>query len=150
MGRRRSCADGTTRCRSCIDAQNERVTDLGRQIARSLPQRSGTAIAITNVALFDSERGESIPNATVVFHGERVVAAGGAGTSVPSDARRIDGTDKALLPGLWNMHMHTVAEFGPRLLAEGVTTIRDPGNEPGVHRQDARRSSRAASCSVRA
>lgn len=113
-----------------IDAQNERVTDLGRQVARSLPQRSATAIAVTNVALFDSERGQSIPNATVVFHGERVVAAGGAGTSVPSDARRIDGTDMWLLPGLWNMHMHTAAEYGPRLLAEGVTTIRDPGNAP--------------------
>ncbi len=28
------------------------------------------------------------------------------------------------------MHMHTFAEFGPRLLAEGITTIRDPGNNP--------------------
>ena len=26
--------------------------------------------------------------------------------------------------------MHTFAEFGPRLLAEGITTIRDPGNNP--------------------
>ena len=50
--------------------------------------------------------------------------------SVPSDARRIDGSGKTLLPGLWNMHMHLFADFGPRLLAEGVTTIRDPGNNP--------------------
>ena len=26
--------------------------------------------------------------------------------------------------------MHLFADFGPRLLAEGVTTIRDPGNSP--------------------
>ena len=113
-----------------IAAQHERVTDLGRQIASSLPQRAGTAIAITNVSLFDSELGETIPNATVILHGETVAAVGASEVSVPSDARRIDGSGKMLLPGLWNMHMHTFAEFGPRLLAEGVTTIRDPGNNP--------------------
>ncbi|MGA8097335.1 MAG: amidohydrolase family protein, partial [Candidatus Cybelea sp.] len=113
-----------------IAAQHERVTDLGRQIASSLPQRAGTAIAITNVSLFDSERGATIPNATVLLHGETVAAVGGSELSLPSDARRIDGSGKTLLPGLWNMHMHTFAEFGPRLLAEGVTTIRDPGNNP--------------------
>jgi imidazolonepropionase-like amidohydrolase len=113
-----------------IAAQHERVTDLGRQIASSLPQRAGTAIAIDNVSLFDSERGETIPNTTVLLHGDRVAAVGGSELSVPSDARRIDGDGKTLLPGLWNMHMHTFAEFGPRLLAEGVTTIRDPGNNP--------------------
>jgi imidazolonepropionase-like amidohydrolase len=113
-----------------IDAQNARSADLGKQIARTLPQRSSTAIAISNVALFDSENGQVVPNATVVVAGDRVVAVGGSEVSIPSDARRIDGTGKTLLPGLWNMHMHTFAEFGPRLLAEGVTTIRDPGNNP--------------------
>src|ERR1700729_3218688 len=113
-----------------LAAQNERVTDLGRQIARTLPQRSGTAIAIANVTLFDSEAGSAIPNASVLLHGDKVVAVGGAEVSVPSDARRIDGSGKMLLPGMWNMHMHLFAEFGPRLLAEGVTTIRDPGNSP--------------------
>jgi hypothetical protein len=113
-----------------FDAQNARIAELGRLIAQSLPQRTGTAIAITNVALFDSEAGSIVPNATVLFSGERVAAAGGPDVSIPSDARRIDGTGKTLLPGLWNMHMHLSADFGPRLLAEGVTTIRDPGNNP--------------------
>jgi imidazolonepropionase-like amidohydrolase len=113
-----------------LDAQNERVAELGRQIARTLPQRLGTAVAVTNVSLFDSERGEAIPGATVVFHGDSIAGVGTSDAAIPSDARRIDGTGKTLLPGLWNMHMHTFAEFGPRLLAEGVTTIRDPGNNP--------------------
>jgi imidazolonepropionase-like amidohydrolase len=113
-----------------LDAQNERVADLGRQIARTLPQRAGTAIAVTNVSLFDSEAGSVVPNATVLFAGERVAAIGGSDLTVPADARRIDGTGKTLLPGLWNMHMHLFADFGPRLLAEGITTIRDPGNNP--------------------
>lgn len=113
-----------------LDAQNARVAELGRQIARTLPQRSATAIAVTNVGLFDSETGNLNPNSTLLFHGEKVVAVGGPSLSVPSDARRIDGTGKTMLPGLWNMHMHLFADFGPRLLAEGVTTIRDPGNNP--------------------
>jgi len=113
-----------------IDAQNRRVAQLGQQIAQTLPQRVGTAIAVINVTLFDSEYGTTTPGATAVFHGERIVAVGDAGVPIPSDARRIDGAGKTLLPGLWNMHMHLFAEFGPRLLAEGVTTIRDPGNNP--------------------
>jgi hypothetical protein len=113
-----------------LDAQSQRVVELGRQIARSLPQRFGTAIAVTNVSLFDSQSGESVANATVVFHRDTIAAVGASEAGVPGDARRIDGTGKMLLPGLWNMHMHTFAEFGPRLLAEGVTTIRDPGNNP--------------------
>lgn len=113
-----------------LDAQDARVAELGRQIAQSLPQRAGTAIAITNVSLFDSESGSIVPNATVLMSGERIAAVGGSDVSLPSDARRIDGSGKTLLPGLWNMHMHLFAGFGPRLLAEGVTTIRDPGNNP--------------------
>jgi imidazolonepropionase-like amidohydrolase len=113
-----------------LDAQHQHVAELGRQIARTLPQRAGTAIAITGASLFDSEAGSIVPNTTVIFHGERVVAVSTAESSIPSDARRIDGSEKTILPGLWNMHMHLFADFGPRLLAEGVTTIRDPGNDP--------------------
>jgi len=113
-----------------LDAQDERVVERGRAIAQSLPQRGASAIAITNVALFDSEAGAIVPNASVLLHGDRVAAVGGSELTIPGDARRIDGTGKTLLPGLWNMHMHLAADFGPRLLAEGVTTIRDPGNAP--------------------
>src|SRR5262249_48397367 len=77
-----------------------------------------------------SERGVLVPNSTVVLHGDSVAAVGSSDVSVPSDARRIDGTGKTLLPGLWDMHHHLSADFGPRLLAQGVTTIRDPGNDP--------------------
>lgn len=113
-----------------LDAQNARTADLGRELARTLPQRSATAVAITGVSLFDSESGTLVPNSTVIFHGDTVAAVGGNDVTVPSDARRIDGTGKTLLPGLWDMHHHLSAEYGPRILAQGVTTIRDPGNNP--------------------
>lgn len=112
-------------------AQNEHVTALGRQFATTVPQHVGTAIAITSVALFDSEKGNVQPNATVLIKGDTIVAVGTSDTAIPSDARRIDGAGKTLVPGLWNMHMHLYdVTIGPLLLAEGATTIRDPGNAP--------------------
>ena len=112
-----------------IAAQHERDAQLGRQIAATIPQRSATALAIAGGMLFDSESGQLVPNATVLMKDDAIVAVGN-GVDVPSDARTIDGAGKTVIPGLWNMHMHMDATYGPRLLAEGVTTIRDPGNDP--------------------
>ena len=42
----------------------------------------------------------------------------------------IDGKGRTLLPGLWEMHIHySGVEFGPALLAAGITTARDCGGE---------------------
>src|ERR1700681_2307652 len=112
-----------------IAAQHERDALLGKRIAATIPQRSATAIAITGATVFDSENGRLVPNTTVLMKGDAIVAVGSS-VDVPSDARTIDGAGKTVLPGLWNMHMHMDATFGPRLLAEGVTTVRDPGNDP--------------------
>ena len=112
-----------------IAAQHERETALGKNIALTLPQRSSTAIAITGADLFDSESGELVSGATLLLKGETIVGMGRA-IDVPSDARRIDGSAKTVLPGLWNMHMHMDSSLGALMLAEGVTTIRDPGNDP--------------------
>lgn len=44
----------------------------------------------------------------------------------------IDVRGLSLLPGLWEMHVHySGVEFGPALLAAGVTTARDCGGEFG-------------------
>jgi imidazolonepropionase-like amidohydrolase len=61
----------------------------------------------------------------------RIVAAGGAGAvKVPAGVRVIHAEGRSLLPGLWEMHVHySGVEFGPALLAAGVTTARDCGGE---------------------
>ena len=42
----------------------------------------------------------------------------------------VDAKGQMLLPGLWEMHTHfSGVEFGPALLAAGVTTARDCGGE---------------------
>lgn len=45
----------------------------------------------------------------------------------------IDGTDKFIIPGLWDMHTHTwwaYKEFFPLLMANGITGIREMWGEP--------------------
>jgi cytosine/adenosine deaminase-related metal-dependent hydrolase len=42
----------------------------------------------------------------------------------------IDGTGKTLVPGLWDNHQHYGDDStGPLLLATGITSVRDPGNQ---------------------
>jgi imidazolonepropionase-like amidohydrolase len=72
-------------------------------------------------------------HATVVTRDGRIVAAGPASAiEIPADAKRIDATNKFIVPGLWDMHAHyEQVEWGPIYLAAGVTTVRDVGNEFG-------------------
>src|SRR5437899_281905 len=88
------------------------------------------SVAFAHVSVIDAR--DSLPrrDQTVVVRGNRIVAAGPARTtSVPSGARIIDGSDKFLIPGLWDMHVHTAIIGGRELLglyvANGVTGVRD-------------------------
>ena len=68
---------------------------------------------------------------TVVVDKGVIVAAGpAAATTVPAGAQVIDGAGKTLVPGLWDSHMHFGDDStGPFLLALGITSARDPGND---------------------
>jgi imidazolonepropionase-like amidohydrolase len=86
------------------------------------------AIAFTNVAVVDVQRGVLRPDQTVVIEGNRIAALDDAGrVHLPRGARVIGGHGKFLMPGLWDMHVHEmpsphVAEL---FVANGVTGIRD-------------------------
>lgn len=93
------------------------------------------AIAFVNVNVIRIDAGRVEPAQTVVVSGDRIVAIGAAAdVAVPSDATRIDGTDRYLLPGLADAHVHLTTDmpwaparpdFGeaPLYLAHGVTTV---------------------------
>ena len=59
-------------------------------------------------ALFDSRSGEVTRNAVITVDGDRVVAVGGSGTTVPDDASVIDLSSSFVLPGLMDMHTHLI------------------------------------------
>jgi imidazolonepropionase-like amidohydrolase len=91
-------------------------------------------LAFTHVTVIDG--GSSVPRAdrTVVVRGRHVVADGpSADTRVPADARVVEGRGKFLIPGLWDMHVHSVVPGGHDVLSlyvkNGVTGVRDMASE---------------------
>jgi len=74
-----------------------------------------------------------------VIGADRITDVGSAGQAkIPKGATVIDGTGKFLIPGLWDMHIHTF--FGdwvpggkevtlPLFIANGVTGVRDMGSD---------------------
>lgn len=128
----------------------ERSVDspAGRTTPRELNPPAAPAaprgLAIVGVTLIDGRGGKPVPDAVVVVHGEKIVAAGPrATTTIPQDAEVFDATGLTLLPGLMDSHFHIERDYElPRLfLAHGVTAVRDPGQWIHVYdpiRQSAR------------
>lgn len=86
--------------------------------------------AFADVTVIDGRSPQPRENRTVVVRGNRIVAEGpSSSVSVPSGARAINGRGKFLIPGLWDMHVHTVMPGGkqvlPLYIANGVTGVRD-------------------------
>lgn len=96
-------------------------------------------IAITHVTVINPGTSSVLPDMTVVITGDRITAvSSAAGFSPPSNARLINGTGQFLIPGLWDMHVHSA--FGdwfpggrdiilPLFIANGVTGVRDMGGD---------------------
>jgi imidazolonepropionase-like amidohydrolase len=90
-------------------------------------------IAITNVAVIDVAAGSTLTNKTVLIKDNVISGMGDSGTlEVPSNAYRVDGSGKFLIPGLWDSHLHTLAHSPrfhfPLLIAHGVTSVRNMGD----------------------
>jgi imidazolonepropionase-like amidohydrolase len=87
-------------------------------------------IAFTHVAVVDGTDSVARIDQTVIIRDTRVAAVGPSqSTPVARDARVVDGRGKFLIPGLWDMHVHTAVVGGRAILglyvANGVTGVRD-------------------------
>ena len=99
-------------------------------LAKDLARHPAHPVAVEHVRLFDSEQALMREDQTVVVSGDRFLAVGpSSAVHPPADAERIDGTGKALLPGLFDMHTHNQALDGILHMASGVTSVRDMGND---------------------
>jgi imidazolonepropionase-like amidohydrolase len=100
------------------------------ELARTLMRRPKQPVAISNANVFDATTGQSAPGSTVLIDGNRIRAVGKDGSvTIPSQAERIDAGGKALLPGLWDMHVHMGPNDGMLHMAAGVTSVRDLAND---------------------
>jgi hypothetical protein len=113
-------------------AQDEASDAHAAELAGRLGTRP-SSLVFEHAAVFDSARATILPKTTVVVANGRIAAVGPDGSvAVPPGATVVDGSGKTLLPGLWDMHAHLSPGDGLLDIANGVTTVRDLGNDPDV------------------
>ncbi|GAB3505281.1 amidohydrolase family protein [Amycolatopsis cihanbeyliensis] len=111
----------------------------------ALPLLSGQATGavpritvLTGATLIDGTGRPPRRNATVVLADDRIVAVGSLDrTAIPAGATVVHLHGKYVIPGLWDMHVHTspIPEIYPPLyVVNGVTGIREMyGFSPALH-----------------
>ncbi|HJR63282.1 MAG TPA: amidohydrolase family protein [Gemmatimonadaceae bacterium] len=94
-------------------------------------------LVFEHVTVVDVEQGRLLADRRVVIDGTRIIAVDSGSHDGPAGARRVDGTGKYLIPGLWDMHVHAAhgsygrglpandSGFAPLFIANGVTGVRD-------------------------
>jgi imidazolonepropionase-like amidohydrolase len=126
--------------RSGVAQQMANLASLGREVQ---PERTGS-FAIAGARLVDGTGAPPIEDSVVIVRDGRIAAAGArSAVPIPAGMAVVDARGRTLLPGLWEMHTHySGVEFGPALLAAGITTARDCGGEFGylVAQRDAAES----------
>ncbi|MCU1297581.1 MAG: amidohydrolase [Acidobacteriaceae bacterium] len=97
------------------------------------------ALVFTHINVIDATGSSVQPNMTVVVQGQHIADLGKSErVKIPRGATIVDATGKFLIPGLWDMHVHTI--FGdwlpkdekitlPLFVANGVTGVRDMGSD---------------------
>jgi imidazolonepropionase-like amidohydrolase len=111
--------------------------------ARALYAQESTApgkiIVFRHVTVIDTNGGPARPDMSVVIEGDRILHVGKAReVKFPYRSEVVDASGKFLIPGLWDMHVHTF--FGewvpggrevtlPLFIATGITGVRDMGSD---------------------
>lgn len=114
------------------------------------PVAHADSLLIENVTLIDGTGRPPVAGVSVLIDGDRIDRVVRGSIEAPRGTQRIDGTDKFLMPGLMDMHIHlrgsievtpeglsamtTDRSTGIRLLHSylysGVTSVYDAGNVP--------------------
>src|SRR6185437_16336794 len=97
------------------------------------------SLAITHVTLIDATGAAPKPDMTVLIADKEIAAIGPSKSLlIPRHTKTLDATDKFLIPGLVDMHVHLTGASEPSgsrefilplLLANGITTVRDMGGD---------------------
>jgi hypothetical protein len=113
-----------------IKAQDEALAARSPLMVKQLLKTPDGPVAFTHVKAFVGGTRFAGDETVVVDKGVIVAEGAAAKVAVPSGAQVIDGAGKTLVPGLWDSHQHVGDDFsGPFLLALGITSVRDPGND---------------------
>ena len=85
------------------------------------------SLLISNVRVVDVEEKTTLEGKDVLLNNGVIAAVADHPSSLTAD-KSVDGTNKTLIPGLWDMHGHISTSLGPFYIASGVTSVRDIGN----------------------
>lgn len=90
----------------------------------------GSVLAVVGGLLVDGTGAEPIPDSAIIIEDGRIMAAGPRReTRIPPGAAAVDATDRTVIPGLIDMHVHLVPALDPgEFLRYGVTSVRHMGN----------------------
>lgn len=95
------------------------------------------SLVLTDVTVIDMAGAPPKSDQTVIITSDRIVALGKSSEIVvPQNAFVVEATGKFLIPGLWDMHIHTVYDKAddtektllPLFIANGITGIRNMGS----------------------
>lgn len=124
-------------------AQGTTTTTGGRTITTTtttttVRRAAPGPVAFVDVTVLPMDRERVLEHQTVVVRDGRIASIGpAASASIPSDALRVDGRGKFLMPGLAEMHGHVPAQAGPfaeatmlLFVANGITTVRGMQGSP--------------------
>src|SRR3989442_6208583 len=84
--------------------------------------------ALTHVTVIDATGAPPQPDMTLVIAKDRIIAMDRTGkVNLPADTLIVDAQGKFLIPGLWDMHVHTENKemFFPLYIGNGITDVRE-------------------------
>ena len=105
----------------------------GSMCAQTTAIPPASPLVFTHVTVIDVTGALSRTDMTVIVAGHHITAVGKAGkVRIPKDAQVVDASGKFMIPGLWDMHIHSFTDNGwewlfPLLIANGVTGVRELG-----------------------
>jgi imidazolonepropionase-like amidohydrolase len=111
------------------NAQDDALAARSPALVKALLTTPAGPVAFTHVRVFVDGTHFEDDQTVVVNNGVIAQVGPASSTPAPTSALVIDGKGKTLVPGLWDSHMHVQDNSaGPFLLALGITSARDPGN----------------------
>ncbi len=113
-------------------AQDEALAARSSALVARIAPRPGMPVVFQNVRVYDAENLAFRDGVTVIVENGRITTVAPAdGVTLPAQAVVYRGAGRTLVPGLWDSHQHYSGDdTGPLLLSQGITSVRDPGNNP--------------------
>jgi imidazolonepropionase-like amidohydrolase len=109
------------------------AAQLACALALAKPAAAQSTLAITNVTVISMADSAPLRGHTVIVRDGIIEQVGPSGTvRVPVGSLVVDGTGKFVIPGLFDMHVHTSKTRASALglqVVHGITTARDQGSE---------------------